>query len=340
MAPRNGEKKRGIALIMALWLLTILAVVGSSFVFMMRTEVKLAYNYRNDIQAHYLARAGVEKAIALLRNDGGTTDNLTETWFQGWNGTWYDLGEGGYSLTVFDESGMVNINLCDKDFPIGAGEWPGTDGNAIEGATGDGIGEADGRPESLTALPGTGASQPTSGGPMLFDYRRDRKLFDTIREVTKVKNIGGQSFHDDLQDCITCYTTTDLVNLNTASYSVLRGLSAGVGTGEYLSATEINNIIANRSSNPVPADPSYTDLTTRFSQISAAEARFLTNEAPLSPSVDQVRGNSEGYFKIRSIGVVKDASGNPVAQKQIEAVVKRAPLPVDILYWSEMVFED
>lgn len=333
------KEKKGIALIMALWLLTILAVVGSSFVFMMRTEVKLAYNYRNDIQAHYLARAGVEKAIALLRDDGGTTDNLTEAWWQGdASGTtttkWYDFGEGGYYLTVLDESGMVNINLCDADF---AG-WPGKDGNAYAGAEGDGIGLADGQPESLAALPGFGATEPTSNSVTFFNYRRDRKLFDTIREVTKVENVGGTAFHDYYQDLITVHTQTDLVNLNTASYSVLLGLSDGVDVGEGLSGTEVEDIIANRPSNIFPADVSYTDFAP-FAQISEAEARYLTNEAPVSPSVDQVRGNSEGYFKIRSIGVVKDAAGNPVAQKQIETVVKR-PAPVDILYWSEMVFED
>lgn len=62
------EKEKGVALIIAMWFLVILAIVSSSFAFMMRTELKIVYNYRDEVRAYYAAMAGIEKSIAELRN--------------------------------------------------------------------------------------------------------------------------------------------------------------------------------------------------------------------------------------------------------------------------------
>ncbi|MCG2676257.1 type II secretion system protein GspK, partial [bacterium] len=113
--------KKGIALIMALWIMTILLVVAASFAFMMRTEVKMAKNYRDGMKAHYLALAGVEHAIAVILNDTGNTDHYGEAWHTtfrtNWNEsavTWNALpisfGGGTYAVHLSDENSKYNLN--------------------------------------------------------------------------------------------------------------------------------------------------------------------------------------------------------------------------------------
>lgn len=131
------EGKKGIALIMALWIMTILLVVATSFAFMMRTEVKMAGNYRNGVKAHYLALAGVERAIATLTNDRfNDVDHLDEAWFttfhekiDGGKG-WFDtsdeycpknfrpssisFGGGTYAVDLSDENSKYNLNYPNR----------------------------------------------------------------------------------------------------------------------------------------------------------------------------------------------------------------------------------
>ncbi len=115
------EGKKGIALIMALWIMTILLVVATSFAFMMRTEVKMAGNYRNGVKAHYLALAGVEHAIAVLLADTGNTDHYGEAWHTtfrtNWNETavtWDALpiscGDGTYAVHLSDENSKCDLS--------------------------------------------------------------------------------------------------------------------------------------------------------------------------------------------------------------------------------------
>lgn len=120
---REIREKKGIALIMALWIMTILLVVAASFAFMMRTEVKMAGNYRNGVKAHYLALAGVEHAIAVLLNDTGNTDHYDDAWHTtfrtNWNETavtWDALpisyGGGTYAVHLSDENSKLSLNYA------------------------------------------------------------------------------------------------------------------------------------------------------------------------------------------------------------------------------------
>ncbi len=120
---REIREKKGIALIMALWIMTILLVVAASFAFMMRTEVRMAKNYRDGTKAHYLALAGVDHAIAVLLADTGDTDHYGETWHTtfrtNWNETavtWDALpisyGGGTYAVHLSDENSKLSLNYA------------------------------------------------------------------------------------------------------------------------------------------------------------------------------------------------------------------------------------
>jgi general secretion pathway protein K len=101
-----------------LWILTFLSVMFTAFVFSMRTELAAAGNFREDVEAYYLAEAGVYRAAAEIINADRYAppntlvyDSLNETWHT--NPAAYDgvqLGRGRYWVTVTDEESKIPLN--------------------------------------------------------------------------------------------------------------------------------------------------------------------------------------------------------------------------------------
>lgn len=60
------NRERGVALIVALLALTLVAIIGAAFMFMADTENSVNNNYRDSQRAYFAARAGIEDARYLL----------------------------------------------------------------------------------------------------------------------------------------------------------------------------------------------------------------------------------------------------------------------------------
>jgi len=67
---------KGLALIMVVGILAVIIAVGVTFAVNMRLEAQTAANFRDSVRAKYLAEAGVELAIAVLRNDIETNKKI------------------------------------------------------------------------------------------------------------------------------------------------------------------------------------------------------------------------------------------------------------------------
>jgi general secretion pathway protein K len=67
------KNQNGIALFIVLWVLTLLSVMVAEFAFATRTAVNMVRNFKEGTQAHYLARSGMNMAVAELigRHVGG-----------------------------------------------------------------------------------------------------------------------------------------------------------------------------------------------------------------------------------------------------------------------------
>jgi hypothetical protein len=62
----NTHNQRGIALVLALFLMSALSVLGASLMFLSQTETYASMNYRMMSQARYAAEAGIQKASNFL----------------------------------------------------------------------------------------------------------------------------------------------------------------------------------------------------------------------------------------------------------------------------------
>ncbi len=123
---------KGIALILVISILTVVAITVVSFIFAMRLENRAAANYLWQGKAGYIAEAGLAHARALLKQDktNGSIDTHQDPWRSALSGNdidnngdgttdsgWIEiaLGDeliGRYAVLVEDESAKININTA------------------------------------------------------------------------------------------------------------------------------------------------------------------------------------------------------------------------------------
>jgi len=104
MRPRQD----GVALILVLWVITLLAVIAGNFAFSMRAEARIAHNHLSAAQARGAADAGVH--LAWLELMKPPADPLR---WQG-DGALHELvlGEAVVRITILDESGKIDLNMA------------------------------------------------------------------------------------------------------------------------------------------------------------------------------------------------------------------------------------
>lgn len=112
---------KGIALIMAIGILAVLAVFGTGFALNMRLEYKAAMNYYHSVKSRYLAEMAAQVAIAKLRDRAlrnafdyaggaaGTSDNWSADDYAAPATTSLEDTEQT-SVTISDAASRININ--------------------------------------------------------------------------------------------------------------------------------------------------------------------------------------------------------------------------------------
>jgi general secretion pathway protein K len=104
------NRETGVALMLVLWVLTLLGIIATSFSKSMRTETELARQLTLSAQARALAEAGIYRGILdLLR----FSRNPQAKWQA--NGTVYKvmkLGRGEIRIAIQDEAGRIDLNTA------------------------------------------------------------------------------------------------------------------------------------------------------------------------------------------------------------------------------------
>ncbi len=152
-SPRLRRKSpRGVSLILVMLSMLLLTVLAATIVFTARSETFASYNYKLDTQADYLAKAGIQMAIAWFRSDRyvPVSENL--------GGTYYNVTSSGppYNLYTSNTAPIWCTAASGCPSPCTGGP-PCTAGRAVQ----------------LMTIPGTGSSNyPTltnSGGLTVKD---------------------------------------------------------------------------------------------------------------------------------------------------------------------------
>jgi DNA uptake protein ComE-like DNA-binding protein len=304
------RNKKGFALIVAVGILCVLTLATITFTAMCRLEERNSRNYNYETQATYLAKAGIAKAIAELKNH--TRSNFiwdaADGWYSGYSDTLLD-GQGEYSVSITDCSAQINLNDT---------------GNSNLDLM-------------LEKLPSITSSEADD----IITYRDSLSggVFQTKEQIKQVSGLidDGESY-SDFKDYITVdsYINSDFsrspVNLNTASSTVLEAvltdISDGVNTISSSEASSVaTDIINNRPINTWSDFDSVLDDSVSGSDITSAEQELIMdnanpNNTKSSTNTTEFIFHAGGYFELESTGTYKDPAGNTVASRKIQAVVK------------------
>jgi general secretion pathway protein K len=102
--------ERGIALVVVLWTVTLLAIIAASFAYTVRIESTLAANVVGRAKARALAEAGIAYAVFdLLRPiqlRRFTPDGAPYPW---------DLGAGAVIISIRDAGGLIDLNTASRE---------------------------------------------------------------------------------------------------------------------------------------------------------------------------------------------------------------------------------
>ncbi len=219
---KNNEK--GIALIMVLWVMVLLIALGTEFALSMKTEVNTTRNFKEDIEAYYLAKAGLNLAKAEILADAQfhswtedkgfifgpvsseDSENINQAPStsepQALSGeeleqpeppqrTNLPLGKGFINYSIRDENGKININTAPHDLLIKAlaanGLEPGSERDTIAASILDWIDKDD-----QHRINGAESDYYRELSPA---YSAKNGPLDSLEELLKIKGVTPELFY-------------------------------------------------------------------------------------------------------------------------------------------------
>ncbi|MBC8473054.1 MAG: general secretion pathway protein GspK [Planctomycetes bacterium] len=234
-----SKEHSGFVLVVVLCMVIMLGILLFGFNYKSRTGLLAADDFRKFEQARNCARAGLNIAIAAVRNNEDLqTNRKLQNLFSGENTV--SIDEGNCSITVTEESGKLNINLIRNkngalnravidqllrlidllnrenfgDFHISYELVP----SIIDWIDSD---------DEVTSLPfvkheNSGAESDYYSS-LTPPYRCRNNSFETTEDLLLIKGVTQQVF-SCLRDCITV-RGDDKININWASKHVIQSLS-------------------------------------------------------------------------------------------------------------------
>jgi general secretion pathway protein K len=112
--------RRGIALILVLWIVVVLSMAGLSLSLLTRTEALTTLSFKEELENKFFAEAGIRRGIMELfyRQANRNQQNILEGFevFQS-DGRSYtaEIGDGHYRLRITEESGKINLNALSEN---------------------------------------------------------------------------------------------------------------------------------------------------------------------------------------------------------------------------------
>lgn len=206
------NKQGGVALVVVMWVITLIIIMASSFALTIRRETAILADFKTLAQANAMAEAGINIAIKQMMNA-----DQQARWRS--DGSIYELQVDDIPIRIVieDESGKIDINQ--------------TDGQMLRTLLiGRGLKEADAEklvsaiidwrdPDDLLSLNGAEKEQYQSAR---LSYVPRNKPFETIEELQLVLGMTPELFLQ-LEPLLTVYSQAKDVNPAKASRELLLG---------------------------------------------------------------------------------------------------------------------
>jgi general secretion pathway protein K len=226
------RSEKGIAIIMVLWVITILVTLVLSFSFLIRTDALSTIFFKEGIQKKFIAEAGIERAILEIyhrqtyREQTVTVEGNEVVRVDGrpYTGS---IESGKYAFRLLSESGKIDINKMTDltgmvlknlllNFKVPQDTADTIVDSILDWTDADNLRRLSGaEDEYYLSLP--------------VPYRARNAPLDTLEELLLVKGITpailfGNSEQKGIIYYLTIYGTSSKININAASREVLAAL--------------------------------------------------------------------------------------------------------------------
>ena len=206
--------QEGIALIIVLWITTLLMLIASSFIYAMRTDINIVTNSLARARLEAATDAAVQRGIFEMLKppqlpNRWTTDGVATPWnYQGI----------AVEVTMTDESGKIDINTASDALMRGLFASQGMKDEEAAAITDAILDWRD--PDSLKRLRGAEEAEYLAAG---YTYKPANAAFQSNEELRLVIGMTPELF-DKVAPLITIYSRQPGINASIAPRGVLRAL--------------------------------------------------------------------------------------------------------------------
>ncbi len=196
VARARAPRPRGVALLLVLWLVALLAATVGAFALSARTEQLQGQVLARGLETREAARAGVEYAMARLSDA-----DPQRRWIPDGREYRWRFGDADVALRIVDEQGKVDLDMADAGLLAALLRQLGTEPQEavrIAGAI------VDWRDADTLAQPGGGAEAPEYAAAGR-DYGPANLPFESVAEVEQVLGVTP-SLYARLAPVVTVYS--------------------------------------------------------------------------------------------------------------------------------------
>ncbi len=313
---KHHRNQNGVALMVVLWVLVLLIGLATEFAFSMKGEVNTTRNYKEDIQAYHLAKAGIHMAMAEIlypssfhasHQDFGL---VMGTSTKGPKRSSSQEGKTAYRTSIRQEiklgSGLITYSLKDENSKV-----------PINKTT---------RITLVKVL--------TSAG--IESKEKKDIIADSILDwIDSDKNHRLNGAEDDFyQNLIPPYFAKNAPIENLEELSKIRGIDEKIlyGTNQRKGLINFFTTYNIKSVNPNTASPEVLSII-----FSESQAKSIMKEREKKGFYDNT---SSDYFRIRSTGEVEGSPTNHTINTVVQKISEKEGPIILTHYWNDNSFEN
>jgi general secretion pathway protein K len=313
-------RQAGLALILVLWVLSLLTIMAGSFALSMRREASIVAGVRNNAQAMAVAESGIALAEMMLLNP-----DPNKRWRADGNIYQINAGDAKVRVRLLSETGKIDINEADQTVLEGLMTHAPVDTeqqtrlvNAI----------LDWRDEDdLVRIDGAEKKEYKDAG---LNYHPQNKPFQSIEELQLVLGMNETVFKW-IEPLVTVYSGQKQVAMQEATKEVLQVIPG-------LDMELVDAYIAARlesAMNDLPAPP--------LPSISGQNVQSAINTPPV-PSFALSSGQNNPAGQNNVLTLVSEARLDDESSAVVSAVIKPSgqaqAAPFQVLKWEIAAADD
>ncbi len=260
------ERNKGFALIVVLWVVTLLTIMGSSFALTIQRESAIISGLKEKSQAAALAEAGIYYAIMKL-----SIKDKEQQWKAYSSLYEIDFDETDVRVQIADESGKIAINYAKKKQLQQMFSSVGVDEDEAESLT-DAI--LDWRDKNN--IKGENGAEKQEYEDEGLSYGPRDAPFESLEEIQMVLGMTTE-IYKKLESIVSIYTKISRVNPKTAPRSVL--LTLPEVDAEMVDEYILQRVEQEKNSEPIAAPEWYRGTSAQ------AKVFMITAEAMIEDNI-------------------------------------------------------